>query len=102
MRIAAQLAMLGVPLAVVAMFYEPRLMFGGVQLLTGACLWVVAWYVLFTLPRELVDRHASRLGASRAFDTTPTQEPSGHQAADSPESRGMTNAWVRTSPLGRL
>jgi hypothetical protein len=72
MRVAAQIAMVLMLLTVIAAFRNPVLFFGGLQVISGLCLWVVGWYVLFTLPRELVDRHA----ANRAHADAPREAQS--------------------------
>lgn len=64
MRLAAQVALLSFPLTFVAALRMPLLFFGGVQLVYGAASVVIAWYVLFTLPREIVDRLAERQAQS--------------------------------------
>jgi polyferredoxin len=66
MRIAAQIAMVVLATAWVAMFRWPILFFGAIQIVYLSCAWVVAWYVIFTLPRELVDRHAGRAARDEA------------------------------------
>jgi len=102
MRIAAQVAMVVFGLVIVAALRNPLLFFGPVQIVGARPAWVIMWYVLFTLPRELVDRHAGQLGAfnegSGARDARSSQHsPSAASAPGDP-----SNIYVKTSALGRL
>lgn len=75
MKTAAQIAMVSIPLSFAAALKDPTMFLGLLQLLYGVAGWVIAWYVLFTLPGEIVDRYADRRAAMPATVASIQDDP---------------------------
>lgn len=71
MRVAAQCAVVFLAALPALFLWRPWTMLGLSYVLSAPAMAVIAWYVVFTMPRELVDRHAAQMAAQTSAAGSP-------------------------------